>query len=138
MWGHYAGKHQGLCMGFTIPEERAVFVEYVDERFSPPQDLFAKHSVERVKRLLGTKFSHWKYEQEVRLFIGLNKLKPIQGDYFFNFSSQVQLKEIVLGIESQLCRADIENALQSEESDVDIFQARAALAQFEVERDKLQ
>lgn len=99
--------------------------------------MLAKHSVERVKRLLGTKFSHWKYEQEVRLFISLNKLKPIQGDYFFKFGSQVQLKEIILGIESQLCRVDIENALQSEESEADIFQARAALEQFEVERDKL-
>ena len=139
MWSHYAEKHEGLCLGFVIPDNRTLHVNYVDERLSP-EPLFRGKEQERVNAMeetLCTKFSHWKYEEEVRFFPILSKLEQIGNHYFFHFSHQLELKEVVMGIEAKQCRKKVEHALQDYETHVDLFQAKAAFTRFEVERERL-
>lgn len=62
LWGHYADKHKGICLGFEVPRAVLEKVDYVDFRFPRPKVLDEIF----MKKLLFTKFAHWQYEQEYR------------------------------------------------------------------------
>jgi len=83
LWSHYAAKHKGLCLGFDIDPAVVEFLElsYVDSvavcrvdvlnkliatrRRPEAQPPDARNEAEElVKRLLGTKFKKWEYENE--------------------------------------------------------------------------
>ena len=81
MWGHYAHKHQGVCIGFRYGEVRDNFlresetlaarlskVEYSDD--FPAWKIAADNLVEKAEqamRVLYTKATCWEYEQEWRI-----------------------------------------------------------------------
>lgn len=140
MWSHYAEKHQGLCLGFDIPFQEALSVEYCDERL-PLEPLFSGELEDRLKAMktmLAAKFSHWSYEQEVRLFVNLDVSDPRDCRYYCDFTRQLELKEVVIGIESQQHRKEeIEQALLDYDAHVDVFQAKPAFKRFEVLRERL-
>lgn len=139
MWSHYAERHQGLCLGFEIPDDRSLSVNYVRERLSPEQ-LFRGTEQERTKAIektLCTKFSHWEYEEEIRIFPVLSLLEQKGGHHFIYFSHQLDLKEVVIGIEAKRSRQGIEQALLGYERHVDLYQAKPAFKRFEVLREKL-
>jgi hypothetical protein len=131
-WSHYAEKHKGICMGFDIPKRLLAEVEYVDERLSPVNDI----DIAMMKRFLATKFSHWVYEEEYRLFISLNKNEEENGLYFLDFSDDLRLKQIIVGARSSISRKQVSHALGDLRHEVEVFKARPAFKSFEVVRNK--
>src|ERR1700722_1039161 len=82
IWAHYSDKHRGLCLGFEIPElkvdaenDECGKVDYVGMPLPFPRAVFEEPegsaSYEVVRRILFTKFKHWEYEQEIRMWIPL-------------------------------------------------------------------
>ncbi|MCK5374297.1 MAG: DUF2971 domain-containing protein [Alphaproteobacteria bacterium] len=72
MWGHYAGKHTGVCLEFKVPNEvfcGALKVDY--EENYPPFELTDNSTDTNVKAMT-TKSKDWEYEDEYRL-IALEK-----------------------------------------------------------------
>lgn len=67
LWGHYADKHQGMALGFDVPEgEMYSAVKYRKTRLPIPSGrAFAEADLED---LLLTKFTAWRYETEYRCF----------------------------------------------------------------------
>ena len=131
-WSHYAEKHKGICMGFEIPKSLLAKVEYVDERL-PCGNVV---DFELMKKFLTTKFSHWAYEEEYRLFISLDKNEEENGLYFLDFSDDLRLKQVIVGARSTLSRKQISEALGDLSQDVEVFKARPAFKSFEVVRNK--
>lgn len=71
LWGHYAGSHTGIALGFDVPDDVLVPVNYTGTRFRFEFDEISKSIVDspRVrKKIIGTKFSDWQYEKEKRIF----------------------------------------------------------------------
>lgn len=130
LWGHYADRHRGLCLGFEIPRTLLRRVRYVDARWPVP----AKPDLEFVKRLLFTKFSHWQYEQEYRAFANLDT--RVDGHYFMDFSTNLELKRVIVGDQSTVSRQDVADAIRGLEPGVEAFKARAAFRSFEVVRNR--
>jgi len=130
LWGHYADRHRGLCLGFEIPRGVLGKVRYLDSRWPVP-DVF---DMRFVKRLLYTKFSHWRYEQEYRAFVNLDS--QIDGHYFMDFGSSLRLKRVIVGDQSAISRSDVAGAIKGAQSGVAVFKARAAFQSFEVVRNK--
>lgn len=102
VWSHYAESHRGICLGFDVPNTYVVPVEYVSKRI--PFDLASLRSNQPESdklgaRLLRTKFSHWRYENECRIVYGLNDPDlQIENDlYFAPFSKDLSLREVILG-----------------------------------------
>ena len=138
MWSHYAESHHGLCLGFEIPDDRSLRVNYVHERLSPER-FFRGTEQERVdamKETLCRKFIHWEYEEEIRFFPILSKLVKKGDHYFMNFSRQLDLKEVVIGMEAEQSGREIKQALLDYEPHVEIFQAKPAFKRFEVLRER--
>jgi hypothetical protein len=130
LWGHYADKHKGICLGFEVPRSVLEKVDYVDCRFPRPDIMDEAF----MKRLLFTKFAHWQYEQEYRAYVQLDE--EVDGLYYAEFSEKLSLKRVIVGEQSKVLRAKISQALGSLSKDVEVFKARAGFRSFDVVRNK--
>jgi hypothetical protein len=119
-WSHYADKHRGICLG-RLP----LSVSVID---AGPADPGAAKAMIKV---LSTKYSHWRYEQEMRCFITLNN-KEETGLYFFSFSGKMSLKEVIVGACSTITRVELNDALGDLGTNVDRRKARLAFGSFTV------
>jgi hypothetical protein len=138
-WSHYAEKHTGLCLGFDIPDEHLGAINYSRkrlvveaERFRNAQQLDAQI----VTRFLFTKYSHWRYENEVRSFVTLEEKDPEKNLYFANFSDKLCLKTVILGARSSITRVELRDALGDLSGKVETFKARLAFKTFRVVRQR--
>jgi hypothetical protein len=100
LWSHYASKHRGICLGFDVKDEFALEISYSDQRVpieflddDPAKGL----RDEFVRRLILTKYEHWRYEDEVRMIVALDEGTVEDGSYFLPFSENLVLREVILG-----------------------------------------
>ncbi|WP_029557433.1 DUF2971 domain-containing protein [Xanthobacter sp. 91] len=136
-WGHYADRHRGLCLGFDV-HAQAHKVSYVEERLlARPSALKSEGPVAQahVTEILTTKFEHWSYENEYRLFPQLQHQDP-SGHFFLDFNDQVVLREVIVGHHSTISRDDIAEALGPLAPKVASYKARLAFRSFNVVRQK--
>lgn len=138
-WTHYAAKHTGLCLGFDIPDEHLGRVSYSrkrlvvqTEQFRDPKQL----DVETARRFLFTKYSHWRYEDEVRCFVILEDQDPQTNLYFAEFSDRLRLTTVIVGALSSVTRGALQHALGGLASTVETFKARLAFNTFRVVRQR--
>jgi hypothetical protein len=145
IWAHYSDKHRGLCLGFEIPEmhghpkDDAGYVTYVPHLLLPPSisdfekmtdsehDAFARAAI-------FTKFEHWAYEKELRVWSCLEN--EDNGLNFVPFGKNMRLTEVIIGQNCPLSKAEIVIALGSLASEVKISKARAAYDKFEMVEDE--
>jgi len=85
-----------------------------------------------VHKLLYTKFAHWSYEDEYRLYVSLNEQE--NGLYFEPFSDELTLRQVIVGSESPLTRTDVICALGALASTVEQFKARPGFKSFKIVR----
>lgn len=138
LWSHYADKHRGICLGFDVSDRLATPVAYEPRRLHPG-GLLSGSDTQRERfmlRVLATKFSHWRYEDEVRVFVGLQDRDEPSGSYFTDFSSEVALRQVIVGCECPLSRTDIQDALGDLAASVETFKARPAFRTFQVVRNR--
>jgi hypothetical protein len=125
-WTHYADRHRGVCLGLDMPTNTLKKVRYVTSRFDWPSVV----DESTVEMLLYTKFAHWRYENEYRAFLHLDAK---DGDlYFADFSDSLVLRQVIVGAESDVSRADLRDALGGLASDVNVFKARPAFKSFRI------
>jgi hypothetical protein len=138
-WSHYAHKHTGLCLGFDIPGEHLGAVNYSAKKFAMeaerllhPRDIDPK----TVQALLFTKYSHWRYENEVRSFVTLEDVDSETGLYFADFSDRLKLVEVIVGAQSEVGESELLDALGDLSTTVKVTKARLAFGSFKVVRQR--
>ena len=99
-----------------------------DGKYSDPTDQ------EIMVRNLSAKFFDWSYEQEYRFFVSFTSamVKEVDGMYFFGFSEQLKLTEVIVGVRSSVTRKEIEAAIGKTTACVDIFNVRESYSEFAV------
>lgn len=105
LWSHYAEKHTGFALGFELPDNVAIKVEYTEDRPLYPSDkvlVGAKHNKDFLVKLERTKSLSWAYEEEVRVGYILSTLDLENGLYFDRFGSDLILKEVITGCNNKL------------------------------------
>lgn len=128
-WSHYADRHRGLCLAFDVPEDKLAQVQYADSRLPIPE----VPDIEFMNRLLVTKFSHWGYEDEVRLFVGLEEQD--EGLFYVQFSADtLALRQVLIGACSDVTRSDVERALGDRAHEIDVFRVKPDPRAFEMAR----
>ena len=83
-----------------------------------------------------TKYAHWKYEDEVRCFVTLEKADPKTNLYFAEFSEHLNLTQVIVGANASVSRDALGKALGGHGSSVEVFKARLAFKSFRVVRQK--
>lgn len=134
-WGHYADRHRGICLGFDVSDALLTAVSYRRRRLQP--DLAAIEgdpaaAEQHMRQIIATKFSHWRYESEVRCFVGLDPADCENGLYFMPFSEQLALREVIVGHCAEISRAEIAAALGDACNTVTQRKARLAFRSFRV------
>lgn len=135
-WAHYADRHKGLCLGFDVPNVYLAPVKYVSERLDFDLDSpWAEDGVDlRTEDCFLTKYDHWSYEEEVRLFGGLGNPDRQTGLYFQPYDENLKLVEIIVGCASDITRLDLTSRYGGELKDIDIYRVRPAFRSFRMVR----
>lgn len=139
LWGHYAERHTGVCLGFDVDDQLLAPVIYAKQLLKIRVDSKTKQprlTEATVNRLLRTKFHDWRYEDEVRLFVGLDHKTVEGGMYFYSFSNQLALREVILGANCALRIEGVQNVVDDYEQSVRVLKARLAFKRFNVVEDR--
>lgn len=134
-WSHYSDRHRGVCLGFDIKDDTIIPVVYDEMRSAKDAlDLLkAKVSTtDHIKKFVSTKFKHWEYEQECRVFVDLKDKDPVTGLFFCNFSDSMKLAEVIIGADSKVQRKQVAEVLRDLESSVTVTNARLAFTGYDV------
>lgn len=105
LWAHYGEKHHGICLGFDIPDEAAIPINYVENRIVikfVDNDRSKGMTEASMRALITTKFDEWKYEKEVRLQPLLTTPDPESGLYFVYFGPHLALREVIVGASCEI------------------------------------
>lgn len=138
LWSHYADKHRGLCLGFDIPDDWAVEVSYTGAMLKAELE----HSLPSDKsssfghKLLTTKFSHWRYEKEVRTIVRLEDSHSEGKLHFLPYCNALRLREVIIGPRNVLTAAQVAEKIEPCPDDVEITKARLAFRSFKVVRNR--
>lgn len=159
-WAHYADKHRGLCFGFEVRDGSIeeieiqyfknrknaddIFTEIIEVTGNQMNTELQEKREQLVFSIISTKFSHWSYEKEHRIYLNLSTqtewgTKDATGRYFYDFPKNlenIKLTEVIIGINSKISFNEVEKALGKSASDVEIFKVRRHDEKFEMERDE--
>lgn len=140
IWAHYSDKHRGICLGFEIPEIRGIpeqdescYVRYIEKPLPFPMDFAERPDGDRyaiVQTILFTKFDHWKYEEEIRVWAPLQNEES--GIHYLEFDQKLRLVEVIIGAKCTLSQSAITRALGSLTRQVEVIKARSAYDRFEM------
>ena len=89
-----------------------------------------------MENILIIKFSHWRYEQEYRRFEDLSptsQTKKIGTFYYVDFSDELVLREVIIGINSQVTKNQINGAIGAS-PEIAVLKARLHDSRFAIEK----
>lgn len=134
-WSHYGDHHRGLCLQFEVPDSLIRPVSYRTKRLAVDrQALEARGEAadQFMQRVISTKFSHWCYENEARVFVSLEDIDPETGLWFKDFGPDLVLSEVIVGALSNISRKEISDTLGDLSSSVSIRKTRLSFRRFAV------
>ena len=138
IWSHYADRHKGMCLGFNVRRAMVRPVEYEDERLRQqlPEDPDPTAVPPDLReRLAVTKSHHWKYEEELRVFVELARAVRELNLFFQPFGKDLRLVEVILGPRCEHALPIVKNLAARVAPDAVVFKARLAFRSFEVRLD---
>ena len=139
LWGHYADCHHGMALGFDIPDSYLSAVIYTKQRAKIHFNELEKKVIDGdrvIDKLIRTKFSDWKYEEEYRLFVNLKQESSEAGLYFVDFHENLTLQEIVVGMNCTLPIARLKQIINFDLKNVRVKKAGLALRDFKIIEDR--
>jgi hypothetical protein len=134
LWSHYAARHSGLCLGFDVPDDHLHLVSYSRKRLVVELEQLKTHAIDKatVIRFLFTKYAHWRYEAEARMFVNLAECRQVGGRYFADFTDELRLRTVIVGAHSSVTRQALRRALGNLAPAVNLIKARLAFKTFRV------
>lgn len=139
-WSHYADRHRGLCLGFDVDD--TVLERVIYRRHRPRADMYRLFRDQptgeaHMRAWFRTKYVHWEYEQEERVFIGLDD-PPENGLHFEPFSPRIRLAEVIVGDQCSLTRQNILDLLGNDLAPyVNLTKARLAFQSYRVVKQRM-
>src|SRR5690349_5095952 len=120
-------------------EESIRPVIYVGRRFFLKQDPMKPNGApdqESLKKIMLTKYVHWRYENEYRIFVPIDPNRSENGLHFSEFGPHLKLVTVVVGALSVLSREQVMRALGDLAPEVQVIKARLAFRSFRVVRQR--
>ncbi len=129
LWSHYGDGHKGIALGFEIPdfiegEPLLIKVSYTSERINYSESDIEKFDEQDMHKVLATKYAHWKYEEEVRVFTSIEEKDKETGLYYVPFSDNLSLVEVILGVRCKVPPVCIRRKLKNYSQSVKIIESK--------------
>ena len=138
-WSHYADRHRGFCMGFDVDDSQVRQVDYRKTPLKFERQRYLSdptYAQDFSERLVSTKFDDWRYEDEFRLYVALDPTAESNGLYFFEFSDQLRLVELIIGAGNTTTRDQVNSALGNLARQVVVRKARMAFRTYRIVEQK--
>lgn len=137
LWSHYGSKHRGICLGFDLTRSVAIKVHYENERVRAALDnseVSGEIPDSLRTQLLCTKFDHWRYEEEIRVSVPLDRagIRKEGSLYFYPFGGDLELREVILGQQCTIPLEDVRRLVNATYTGVTAIKARLADKSFGV------
>ena len=123
-----------MALGFDIPDDLMFKVLYTNNRTKINFDLKKLQILDGMNvldKLIRTKFIDWRYEDERRMYVDLTQQNE-DGNYFVDFSNDLVLREVILGVKCEIPVARVNQLLGLFTGSVKVKNARMATKTFEV------
>lgn len=137
MWAHYGKNHTGICLGIEVPDGLALRVSYEIERLQMLLDLGNLETAidqEIIRTVVTTKFKEWEYEREWRLLLPLEAPDRETGLYYFDFTPDFELREIILGARCDRPMSLIRKQVYGNTGEIAMKRVRPAFKSFNMVR----
>jgi hypothetical protein len=128
-----------VALGFDIQDDQVLKVNYTADRAPVKFDVNSGKVVDDrdvVDRLLRTKFADWRYEDEYRIFLNLDSESMEGGHYFVDFSPELHLREVILGMRCDLSMKRVRQLLGVDSDSVKVLKAGMAKRSFRLIEDR--
>jgi hypothetical protein len=129
-------------LSFTLPHglhPRAVDChQYTTKRLAPRVDVIegpGPADQKEMFKVLTTKYLHWRYEHEVRIFTALNDKDAKTGLFFADFAAKLTLKEVIIGPLATITRAEVADGI-GDLKGITVYKARLAFKTYRVTRQR--
>jgi hypothetical protein len=93
MWAHYTESHKGLCLGFDVTQDPALFITPLKVQYASTYPIYnhLTDSAQLANKVLAVKSDHWVYEEEVRVM-----KTPMPANQKISFN-HLALREVLFG-----------------------------------------
>ncbi len=135
IWSHYGDNHNGLCLGFEIPDKRIEKVNYFKNRLPFPigEYLTYQEWYSRVAlAFISTKADIWAYENEFRILVDLNSCIRKNNLYYYPLGNDLILQEIIIGFKSEKSITEISQFANSYNLDIHVTKASLSNSLYEM------
>lgn len=96
MWSHYAGGHEGVCIGFRVKEEN-IFGLALEVQYREPPIYYTLAKMDKMtEEAIMTKTSEWSQEKEWRVIVA-NYTNPSATMKFLPFEAK-DIAELIFGV----------------------------------------
>jgi hypothetical protein len=139
LWSHYANKHKGVSLEFSIKDEISLPVNYRQNRFKI--DFQAKKNSKtpvtkkETEGLWLTKYISWNYEEEIRVICSQNECFKKDGLLFYPLNDEIVLEAIILGPLCGITIPEIEERVPKKMS-LKVVKSRLAFKSFNIVEQK--
>lgn len=143
MWSHYAEKHSGIALGFSIvsdaDDKEMNRVKYFSKRpVNPYTEEATQSERENIIRLqLYSKAEFWKYEREYRFALGLEVPDPVTELFFHDFYGYLNLEEVIIGERCKVSTDRVFEILNTASIKAAVYKAKCSESHFIMERDQV-
>ena len=139
LWSHYANRHKGIAIEFTIKDSIALPIKYRKNRYVLNSNKDNKQNTSYNKRdiegLWLTKFDGWRYEEEIRIIEEKKNCIKDNGRLFKVFDHEIQLTGLILGPLCEVTLNAIEASLPKGKS-ISVIRSRLAFQSFNIVQQK--
>jgi hypothetical protein len=134
LWSHYGQKHRGICLGFNVRKTGAEKVRYKDKRLLTQLEGGEPYAIDQDLQnlLLCTKYRHWRYEEEWRVFVKIDDAKREGRLHFRPFDGDLELAEVILGPQCDLPLREVRQLTSATHPSAVTFASRLAFKFFKV------
>ena len=140
LWSHYGDKHRGVALELAVASKEVNQVEYTPNRiFIDVEAALVRGTFleEDAYRLAATRFAHWIYEDERRIFERLDgsTIQRDKGHFFIPFGDGLRRTGIAIGAACRLSTKTIARNLPRKCA-ITVTRTRLSFRTFKIERQR--
>ena len=139
LWSHYANKHRGVALKFSIMDEIALPVKYRQNRFKinfqEKRNSETPVTKNETEGLWLTKFISWSYEEEIRVICSQNDCIKKGNLLFHPLNDEISLRGIILGPLCDISISEIEKKVPAGKK-LEVIKSRLAFRSFNIVEQK--
>jgi len=132
MWSHYANKHKGICIRFSIDQDSEIAMYIAEVKYSADFPQLYINEEEYFDLFFKVKYIEWQYEKEIRI------IKPKAGGEFLTIGNN-EIDAVIFGVNTSIKEMlDVMHWLKTRHVAPKLFKATMKLREFSIDKSPME